>query len=105
MLKYCEDFPEFAFYIRQRASLRRALWRKIELEYEEALANEFYEAGIIRDDELFLDPLHLNDFRDWTAGYVEEDPFTQDLRHHSLEANPSITATKLKDSKFNPMTP
>ena len=62
------------------------------------------EAGIITHEDLYLDPLHLNDYRDWENGHVEEDPFTQELRHHCIEATPS-TAQKLKDPKFNPMTP
>ena len=73
MLRYCEDFPSFAQYIRERATLRRAIWRKIELEYEEALAREFTEALIITVDDLYLDPLHLNDYRDFAAGKIEED--------------------------------
>ena len=40
-LRYSEEFPDFSFYMRQRATLRRALWRKIELEFEEKLAFEF----------------------------------------------------------------
>ena len=76
MRRYCEDFPDFAFYIRERATLRRALWRKIELEYEESLAKMFYEAEIIKENDIYLDPLHLNDYRDWVAGHIIEDPIT-----------------------------
>ena len=102
MRKYCEDFPDFAFYIRERATLRRALWRKIELEFEESLAKEFFEAGIITENEIYLDPLHLNDYRDWFAGHILEDTATEQLRHVCI-TNTTTLANRLKDPKFNPM--
>lgn len=45
-------------YLRQRAVLRRAHWHKIELEYEQSLAEQMG----------FLDPFHYVDYNEWRTG-------------------------------------
>jgi hypothetical protein len=50
------DYPDLYALLRQRAILRRAFWRKIELEYEVSLAKEL---------GLQLDPWHHVPYNEW----------------------------------------
>jgi len=103
--RYCMEFEPFALHIRQRATLRRALWRKIELEFEEALAYEFEQADIINPDEDeadCLDPLHDLDYNDWKHGQWQEDEYSQQIRHEAI-TQAETTQNRLNDPKFNPM--
>lgn len=97
--------------IRERATLRRAFWRKIELEFESQLALEFEAAGIINPDdetdEWMLDPLHNVDYRAWMRGDVplerEEDGIDfNEVRKICVE---NTIRTILDDLKFNPIKP
>ena len=74
-LEYCSDYPEFEHSIRERATLRRAFWRKIEIEFETKLANQLSEAGLISsaeedNGESLIDPLHKEDYNAWKKGEV-----------------------------------
>lgn len=54
-LKICEDSPIVAQFLRLRSVTRRCLWRRIELELEQSLAEKFG----------FLDPLHYVPYDEW----------------------------------------
>ena len=74
---YCSECPEFENSIRERATLRRAFWRKIELDFETKLALELEDAGLISHDEdddgeFLLGPLHKQDYKEWTKGNISE---------------------------------
>ena len=110
-LQYMHEFPQFQVSIRERATLRRAFWRKIELEFESQLALEFEAAGIIdaddETDEWMLDPLHKVDYRAWMRGEVplereEEDIDFNEVRKICVE---NTIRTILDDLKFNPIKP
>ena len=107
-----DEFPEFQLSIRQRATLRRAFWRKIELEFESQLALEFEAAGIINadddNDEWMLDPLHKVDYRQWVRGEIqfdEEEVEGIDFNEVRQTCVDQTVSTILDDLKFNPIKP
>ena len=93
--------------VRQRATIRRSFWRKIELEHEEAIAYEFEKAGIIKpheDANDFMDPLHKEDYHEWKTGKVIEDVYLNQIREICVEET-TTSIVKVKYSNFNPLNP
>jgi hypothetical protein len=73
--------------------LRRAHWRKIELEYEVDLAEKMG----------FLDPLHLVKYQDWQNGGFRS-RLIDAKRKHYIDSIFSNTAFKLfNNSHYHPM--
>ena len=97
-------------YLRQQATLRRSFWRKIELEYEESIAYELEQAGIINpcaDENDFMDPLHKEDYSEWRTNFKkdqEDDLYLNQLRDMTINSTES-SMRKMKFTNFNPMSP
>ena len=70
-LKIMSNFPEFELFLRYRAELRRAHWHKIELEYEQSLAEHLMQ----------LDPLHSRPYTDYRR---DRDEGLFDLRRRNM---------------------
>ena len=91
-----DDYPEYHNDLRSRAVLRRAFWRKIEIEYEQSLTE-------LMDDK--LDPFHYMKWEDFITYQKSERTGMSDIsRSKALTKIASPTVAKMhQDKSFDPM--